>query len=1064
MSALEILLEPIELKDYYMLAESKNKYEIGQVKLIAQYSCQSFLGKCSEDLDIELYIDRPEDLNVDAEIKELKCEGKLGATAEGHNLHLEVNRGRGEGRVEVTYGLQVVNPEKEGKYEVTLIYYVKFVKTGEKREIPRGVYKLSIEVVKPFQVDIKVTPSQELFEDDRFKVVINVESFIEDSISYEISYGAKSSENIIEVKPYKVYEIVEEFSASIESKAIAVRLESVKLKYVRSFEVKLLVKKPPRIEILAEEIVKNVKVGDSVSLSIKLRNRSLTKSVKILIKSRIYEHNVEKQIDLEPNEERLVNLETPPLSLKSLEVSDAVLEFIEYPGEHVIRRVRELPKPLEPKVFIEIDTKQMQLYSSVKKRLILKFINNEDYDVKFVIERINSSNVNVNVSQTSLVVSKNKTSEIFADVTPTGIGEGKIMMSFTVFKEKTEIASYESVITATIVPSFEISNIAFKGLRDKHILKGQPLTMTITIINYADIPIELYIKGINVTSNLDKIYALPGSNEYTLNVIINKEKPSLTFSDGTFVKKVTLDLEVVKPYVGFELKTKKVYAGLHNAVKISIKNPFNQPINVGFRDIESSQKIQVVAGEKEKLLSSLLTIPPYESGEIDLIIEVLTLGKASIKLNSIVTYKDESNTLEKTFDLTVEEPINVTIRSGAEKILLPYPLPPAVDVSKLYAKAGFTVTIRNISDTTIPVVNISVKPYKDYVNTYISTKCEKEATYHLPPKGGDETISCDVKIPLNYPHDVVELKLIAKIGVMEFEKEIRYSIERENFISIDFERISFTESCPYYHIEREGYVKAYMPISFNASVCGSPTKLSTLLLEVVKDLRDIIEKMKLGISPWKEVYDILYSSIVAKDTTKLSENIDKVVEKINEKTGEVIVVPALIWKYALSKLIFGNVDIKKYENIKPGVIMFTHNNWYSLNNDYYECLLKMLIENDEASMNKLREIVIASNYTALSPILLAYVLAQGNVFIYRNLFKYDSNVSDLLMKNKLYRKYLTYLTLAEPSWIFDEKELEKFKKLLQKLSEKEASFVEPISLIIIYRRILYESLRTLLGV
>lgn len=338
---LEIIAEALELKEYYLVAKGKETHHIGRIKLDVKYNCQKLLGKCEEDFDIELHV-KPEDIHTDIEIEKLdfKPDGKLSAAAEGSNLHVEVKRGKGEGYVEAIYRIGLTGLQIEGRHEVILRFYRKIAKTGELIEIPNATYKFIIDVVEPPQIeDVKIEPDRNIFETDKFRVIVLFKSFIDDQIDCKILYGSEKIEKTFSTEQHKNYEIVGEFTALTNINKIIIELNSSKLQYSRKREVELLVKKPPRTEVIAEEIDKDIRIGEKASLNLKLYNRSLSNSVKLIIRGNIYEHRIEKHIELEPNEERLVLLETPQLSIESLKISEANLEIIEYLGEFVISKV-----------------------------------------------------------------------------------------------------------------------------------------------------------------------------------------------------------------------------------------------------------------------------------------------------------------------------------------------------------------------------------------------------------------------------------------------------------------------------------------------------------------------------------------------------------------------------------------------------------------------------------------------------------------------------------------------------------------------------------------------------
>jgi len=541
-----------------------------------------------------------------------------------------------------------------------------------------------------------------------------------------------------------------------------------------------------------------------------------------------------------------------------------------------------------------------------------------------------------------------------------------------------------------------------------------------------------------------------GPTAYEIDAVVEGEKPAILFSDGVHTVEKALGVEVVKPYVEVSSDTERIYLGIENAVRMRLRNPLGDSIAVAIKDISYADNLALV--NPKPPIS--ITLDPGATEVVELKMRGLTRGKSTVALAMVTQYGSESNEFKHSFEVVVEAPLSVEIKKSDHAVNLPY-LPPQYKLQKLYSGTEFSLILRNVSDTPInEPIGVAVKP-RNAAEKYVSIRCDRDQIYHLDV-GGAETVRCSMSVDAAYPYDSLELLYTVGVsGVRVLEGGISYSVERENFIVVEYAKSSFNERCPYPYFEREGFVRAYIPVSQDPSVCGSPTEYSKRFADVAKLLYEKLGKAEADDELWNKVCKALFGLITGRRGRASSEDVGRIATEIAERFGETVIVPALIWRYALSKLIGREAGAETVRSVAPSLVAFTHSRWYSINNTFYGYLLKALVEGDTDSANKLREMIVGSGYRALHPLLLAYTIARGD------LLEYDSEVADKLFQNSR-RRYLLYLAVAEPRWILDEVELKRFENILRSLQpEKVADFVELLSLVVIYLKNLYKSLALL---
>jgi len=1053
---LVITSEALDLRSQYFVARSSATYNLAKVKISIKYRCQKFIGflsKCEEDFKIKPHVESG-DLEIQLAIEKFDFDGKLEAKeTEGGAISVNVARGRGEGRVEVVYRIDLVNPQKEGDYRVLIKFYK--ASAMEIVEIPKATYELPIVVLEPLQiVDTMIEPSREVFEGDKFRVAVRFKSFIEDQVEYTITYNGEKHSNVLDVKPHRTYEIYGDFTASSGAAEVLIELRSLKLEYIERRRVEILLMKPPRTEVVSAGIGGEAKIGKTTQLNLELLNRSKSTAVELVIRGSVYGHRVEERLRLDPGEETQTQLRIPILSIASLTATKAELEIVEYPGEFVIKRVIELPKPLKPSIKFTSDPDRIRMFSASRDTVVLKCVNGEDFDIEFAVERIDAGNVVAEIDRKSVAVERSGTGELKMEIKPRSVGKGRITALLAAFVSGVKIASEELSIGVEVVPSFEVSKIEVKNAPGNRVLKGQKLRLGVEFTNYIDEYLEIKLRGTDAKVEWPSTLLLKprglGPTMHEIETVVKGEKPTILFSDGVHTVERALGVEVVKPYVEISSDTKRIYLGIENAVRMHLRNPLGDSIAVEIKDVSYTNNL-VLVNPKPPIS---ITLDPGATEIIELKMRGLIRGKSTVTLAVVARYGSESNEFKHSFEAIIETPLNIEIKKSNPTIDLPY-LPPPYQLQKLYSGTEFSLILRNVSGTSINNISAAVKP-RNFAEKYVVIRCDKDQIYHLNVDGV-ETVRCSMKVDAAYSYDSLELLYTVEVGgIKVLEGDVSYSIERENFIVVEYAKSRFDERCPYPYVERKGFIRAYIPINRDPSVCGSPMEYSKQLVNVAKLLYKELEKTETGDELWNKVCKALFSLITGRKGRVVGEDIGRIATEITESFGEIVIVPALIWRYALSKLIGREAGV---ETSRTSLIAFTHNRGYSINNTFYSYLLKALVEGDTNSVNKLKETIVGSGYRALHPLLLAYAIARGD------LLEYDSEVAAKLSQNT--RRYLLYLALAEPLWILDEGELKRFENILERPQsesrqpERSVDFVEPLSLAVIYLKILRKSLALL---
>jgi P pilus assembly chaperone PapD len=1038
-----------DLKEIYEIGVGAGKVLLGYLNIEVKYECDaSPLSKCSDDLKIIPEIKGPQTLSVDVELKELNYDvkGKIEVKeGEQKSVIIGVKRGGGHGYAKLKYFIYINVPETETQGQIVLAIYSVNTKTSEKKLIGNPI-QLTINVIKPFDVqEINVYPL-ELFPNDKIRIYIKILSSFKDKLIYNLTYKDTRSKEYA-VKKYDILEIKDEVEVIKENNSLKILLIAPQLFYKKEYTFKLNILNPPRIEINEIKLSDKPVIGLPTTLKLILRNKSVTTRVNATITCLIYEHSLTTQVTIPAGETQSVYLETPPLTIKSRKAG-GVIRIIESPGDHIIERRLELPPPIELDIKAQVDTKELHMFSSETKGGRITMINNTSNIIRFVITKVKASSTKVNFSQDSIKVYPNSTETLEFYITPKIVGEETIKLRLDAFIDEVKVSETTFSIPIHVKPSFKVINIEYKDLTNNYVLKGQDLSLLLKIEYYAETPVTIHVSSEELSFINKEIILTQGLNEVELIAEVLEMKPlKITLTDGVHSEIIPLDLIVTKPLIDLKLLTSEIYGGVKNTITLLAINLHNKDITWSLK-YDKSEGLKILTEESHIKFDPLL---PNEKKEIALDVIGLEKGTFDLKLNVKTMFMTESNSQDFNFKLKVKDPVEVhVIYDDTNKVAIPHPLVKELEKQNLTLKCK--LRIHNISNDIIEVINVNITPL------LIKAEWDKYSIKYLI-KDSVEDVSCAIKIPFNYGLDVIKVGYTLTINNLYNIKGslIELPVSRENYVVVTYDAKSFNKECPYPHMFADGYVKVFIPLiqdDYSLQLIqkyGVPVESSMLLLNLIRNIRKAITNIKRSDSHWNLLVRMIHALIA--DNSKRSENFKEQIDALEDRIGDIVIIPAILWKYALYRLTGVNLNIKKISELTPGLIYFTSSAGYSLNNEFYTILIKALIEDDSNAHTRLKNI-IEKDHSIISPILLTYSLVKGT------LLAYNEEVSKKLWESKRYDKYLIYLVLADISWVNNPRELKKLNDLITNEVLNEICYA---TLALLYRKQILEIPNMILG-
>jgi hypothetical protein len=1046
MRGLELTLSH-DLKDAYELGVGAGRILLGHLDVEVRYECDAApWSRCSEDIIITPEVKGPQALWVDVKSEGLNydVEGKIAVDQEegSRDILIKVKKGRGQGYAKLRYAVYVNVPEAEIQSPLVLALYSVNTKTSERKLIGNPI-QLTINVIKPFDVQkVNVYPL-ELFPSDKIGIYIRILGLFEGKLAYKLVYKGKTHVKEYAVKRYDMLEIRDEVEAREEGNSLKVLLEAPQLFYKEERMFKLTVLKPPRVELRELELLDKPTIGSTVALKLSLWNRSAATEVTASIACLIYEHRLNVQVTIPAGEARSLRLETPPLTVKSKEVIRGLIRIVETPGGYIIQRELELSPPLELDVKAQLDAKELRMFSSETKQGRIVLINNTNSFVRFAVTKVVTGSANVKFSENAFKIYPNSIGYANFYVSPSVIGEGTVELHLDAFIDEVKVSEFTLLVPIRVSPSFKVLDAECEGLINKYVLKGQDVSLLLRIECYAEMPVSIHVDSEELSFASKETVLVKGLNEVRLVAEVLEMSPlEITLTDGVHSERIPLDLVVTKPLVDLKLLTPEIYGGLKNTITLVITNLHNKDIAWSL-ECKNSKGLKLSSEESCLEFDPLL---PYEKREVTLDAIGLTKGPAELDLSVKTRFMTEFNSQDFNFKLKVVDPVEVQVDNDAgSKVILPHPLVKGLEDRNLTFRSK--LRIRNISNDIIEAIDVNIVPS----DSLVKAECDRSSIKFLI-KDSMEDLSCIIRIPFNYFLEVVKVGYLLSINSSYNVRGtlMELPVSRENYVVVTYDGMGFKKECPYPHRFTNGCVSVYMPLTQADDLFqriqeyGTPTEVSKLLASFIRGLRRKLANIKRSDSCWNLLIRMLYT-LIFDGLEREKRNFKEEVDALKDKVGNIIIVPAILWKYVLYKLIDLNLNIKMPSEFERGLVYIAGGS-YSFNNKFYENLIKALIEDSNDASIRLRE-TIEGDYSMISPVLLTYALAKGALLVY------SEEVSKRLWESGQYDKYLIYLTLTDVSWSDKREELGRLNDLML---DRDLSEVCYAALALLYRKLIVE--------
>jgi hypothetical protein len=209
--------------------------------------------------------------------------------------------------------------------------------------------------------------------------------------------------------------------------------------------------------------------------------------------------------------------------------------------------------------------------------------------------------------------------------------------------------------------------------------------------------------------------------------------------------------------------------------------------------------------------------------------------------------------------------------------------------------------------------------------------------------------------------------------------------------------------------------------------CGEPLEISKHHIELANLLHSIaLDCIKKGIrNVWDATTSLLYKyTFYIKSEFNVEQ---KIYKSIICTVNDINILPAVLWKLTLGKLILHRVEKSIADTSKIGLLIpMSETRFQVVRNDFYANLFKFIAYDDVKSGAWLYNYIKDStDRLMIDPMYLLYILNGGTAI------KFNEKVFASLLEKKDFHALLIYLALVNLNeWIFNEEVVKKVKKII----------------------------------
>jgi hypothetical protein len=1020
-----------------------SKQHIASIEFTLKYQCNQWLRKCHDDFVV---VPSVEGKDYSIEIDKVESGGKLKASKEDKNVSVNIDRGKGEGYLRIIYKF-FTNPRSEGTYTYTITIFFK-IKTGEFRA---EEIKFSINAVKPIDkltIDLEpkspvyspgdpISISVKFYSNYEGQALLNINGVVEElSEKIKLAKGEKELFKKLVIRRTKPTYV-----------NVSIKIPEINFEITKKLE---LIISPVKIRAEIIEIPREIYIGEKASVKLIIANESLISECKLKIKAKIYEYNIEKDITLKPRESKEENLITPIITQKSVEETSGFIEIIEVVTNYSWHQDIKLEKPLLP-IVIGIDDKERRIFSSGKYSLSVKVENKLSSSLGISFLSSKPSVCDITLQMNKAILEPYSFLENFVEIKPKSIGKDILKINIVASINGIKIYEHFEEVVIEVMPSFKIVESGIHEIKSTRIIKGQKFRAYLKFKVLTNTSIEVKVLSKNLKFSENSFIIFPPEFEKRLDVIATDYGEAIiTLTDGIHSSEVDLPISIVKPEINITEKEKVIYGGLRNILKFEVENPYNVDLKLSIKTSEEYGFLRLLTGEKEIYLkANSKDIVEFEA------IGLKSAEKIRLNLSTnvlpIIEEIKEKYEFSKEILLSIKHPIESKINISEVYI----PLLDKTDIisKELNIPVYITIFVENMTNYPIDNLEVNLK-FKELPVEYASYKERRS----LEPKS-NTSFEIPHRIPYDYEFNLLTLCckiLIAEQYVAE-DKEIKVDVVKYVPVVLEFNRNEFKhKSCLYPYLVLRDKVILFTPIDKNLNdvytKCGKPIKISEYHFELANLIFNIFSNyIRKGIV---NVWDAT-SSLLFKRTLQFSLDFtkeQKIYEKLTFTLYDMDILPAILWRATLSKLMSGKIEKYDMKTEKAGLLIFhSESQFQSFRNDFYIHLSRFIFnKNSESELWLYNYIKNNVENLIIEPIYLLYMI-NGGKFL-----EFNEKIYKLLLDRKDHSGLITYLALSNISqWIFNEELVHKIKEII---SEKSSIIISKnnskVALLIILREML----------
>ena len=1005
----------VESRSVGRIYASRGEQSIGEISVKIYYNCDKLLHTCFEDGEVTYEISSSGGLKLTSEIAELTYDvnGKLKGEVKGADtIALQVSRGRGEGSLSYKYALKAEDV-KIGKYLITItLFYVS--KKGEKKRLIEPI-PLEFEVVKPLRVDeLAITPVRDYYVvGDPVKLTLKIASEYEGVVEIECRGAVKDMHFRREIKK-GVAEIPIDAVIIKPGDKVEVTIKTTGILYEESV-AKTLTIKEQRV-LLKGVSVGTAEIGKEATVIATVVNLSSISETEVHIKATLYGFQLEASRALKPEEAGEVVLKTPVLTGKSAENLKGEIEVRVPQLELAVSKQIELPKPKALPVKVEMATPELKIPSSTLGELQLRVKNDSDLNVDIILSNV-SSNLCEVVQERKIEVTANSSEAFPIRFKPLSLGSEKVVLRFAALVNGVVVEEYSVTLNVEVYRSFKVESYeVLYPTEASHVVKGQRLELQVKVNVFYDI-VSLTVKSpdLEIESPQQTAYK-PWINLLITGKALNyTDSIRIIVSDGLIEEELKLPIKISKPFLDYEVKATKLFAGVRRPVGIAFKNVFDVPLKAAIH-VEVSGPAEISNKEFE------IRVAPHEEEKVE--VGITGLWESSVELHLKVRSDDigeesgkveDSSIQEHSVKLEVYRPIQVRIDRPAATLQLPYPAKGKIrNVRTPFKIKAF---LRNVSDVALPGITVEPRVSAGEVGFSVNPKTL------LLGHGMEESVSIELRVPASYSSDTLSVDLDVMIGRYKVaSSKVQVSVRRVVHVPMYVPRQRFVEEeCRYPYVAVESGVYILVPVTEeNVSLCGEPQEPYVKRHKVLRDIYTYVERrLSANIThgdPWLIAASIVFKGVAEARPDYSSEL--KSLEEVRYLDGDMVLIPALLWRVVIAGLArkeTGAGSVKEFltKGEGLGLVYIRGAPLYKARNPLYEGLVKLLTAEDEDALRDLQSYIQRSIAEGrIDPLFLLYRLHELYSHNRELRLSFNRNVAEGLYNERRFKEYLLYLALT----------------------------------------------------